>query len=272
MPWLDAFRSLFVVRPSKETIDSIRANGYASGYKEGLDVGYKKGYDATHETSDTAAQSLKKDAQTDLLYQMLEIVGQHYDGPITPGKVVDIIKGQGYVEGLKAGQVTPTPVEILSDSKLLTAVLALYTAAFWSPDRPVDAIALWTDVREAAGIASGTGPAPLTAEAIDSELNDIEGNPTIIEGVLDEEVTAVKGLQEEAEPWQQSPQATPSPLNSESFQDSSEHTSDSSSSSLSPLPSSSDTKNSSTTKKRSRGKQPRKPLSSSQRKKKPTHN
>lgn len=38
---------------------------------------------------------------------------------------------------------------------LRDAVEALYFAAHWSPDRPVDAAGLWTRVRDAAGIAPG---------------------------------------------------------------------------------------------------------------------
>jgi hypothetical protein len=56
--------------------------------------------------------------------------------------------------------------ETPSDSKLLTAIKALYLAAYWSPDRPVDAIALWDDVRSAANIERGVVPPPLEAELI----------------------------------------------------------------------------------------------------------
>lgn len=39
--------------------------------------------------------------------------------------------------------------------RLRNAVEALYYAAYWSPDRPCDASALWTAVREAAGLPPG---------------------------------------------------------------------------------------------------------------------
>jgi hypothetical protein len=281
MSWLDVIKSSiggswFRPDPSyTKVVDetTARVAGYASGLKDGRDEGYKKGYDATHETSEAAATSLKTQAQTELLYQMLAIIGQQYDGPISPGKVVDIIKGQGYAAGVAA--TTPAP----SDSKLLTAVHALYTAAYWYPDRPCDAIALWTDVRDAAGLlASGSSPAPLSAEAIDTELSDIESTATTIEGILEPEEEAVAGVDQCQTPEQNSnpllsaPSIAPSPTNLGESPDSSKPTNDSLSSSFSssehisvtlPLP---------VTKKRSRSNKPRKPRKLSQRKKKPTRN
>lgn len=38
---------------------------------------------------------------------------------------------------------------------LANAVEALYYAAYWHPDRPVDEAKLWTAVREAAGLIPG---------------------------------------------------------------------------------------------------------------------
>jgi hypothetical protein len=43
---------------------------------------------------------------------------------------------------------------------LIEAVHDLYYAAVWHPDRPVDATALWTAVRDAAGFEPGQSPAP----------------------------------------------------------------------------------------------------------------
>lgn len=279
MSWLDAVRNF--INP----VPVARGEGYVSGLNDGRDEGYKKGYDTTHETPEAAKQSLKIEAQTEVLYQMLQIVGQHYDGPITPGKVVDIIKGQGYAEGIRAGidqghqetaatfiaehEAAAATIQDLrsqlakaSDSKLLTAVLELYTSAFWSPDRPVDAIALWTDVRNAAGFAPDTSPVPLTVEAKEAELTDIEAHATVIEGVLEDE----------GEEQCQLSSAAASPTISEKSPASSKPMNDSSSSSSSQLSSTSDISTTSTTKKKSQSSKLLKPRKPSQRKKKLTRN
>jgi hypothetical protein len=49
---------------------------------------------------------------------------------------------------------------------LLAAVTALYYAAVWTADRPVDATALWTAVRDAAGFEPGQSPAPADGKMI----------------------------------------------------------------------------------------------------------
>jgi hypothetical protein len=45
--------------------------------------------------------------------------------------------------------------------KIKGAVEKLYFAAYWSPDRPCDAVALWTAVRDAVGIEPGQTAARL---------------------------------------------------------------------------------------------------------------
>lgn len=43
-------------------------------------------------------------------------------------------------------------------AKLQEAVTKLYMAAYWSADRDVDEVGLWTAVRDAAGIKPGSSP------------------------------------------------------------------------------------------------------------------
>jgi hypothetical protein len=52
------------------------------------------------------------------------------------------------------------------DNPLLDAVHKLYYAAVWTPDRPVDAQALWTAVRDAAGFTPGRSPKELPFDGI----------------------------------------------------------------------------------------------------------
>lgn len=42
--------------------------------------------------------------------------------------------------------------------RLLNAVRAVYYSAHWTPDREVDAEALWTELRDAAGFEPGKAP------------------------------------------------------------------------------------------------------------------
>jgi len=43
----------------------------------------------------------------------------------------------------------------------------LYYAAHWTPDRPVDAEKLWTDLRDAAGLPRGNSPKPIPFEGVE---------------------------------------------------------------------------------------------------------
>lgn len=43
-------------------------------------------------------------------------------------------------------------------TRLIRAVDAVYKAAHWTPDRPVDEAKLWTELRDAAMIAPGNSP------------------------------------------------------------------------------------------------------------------
>ena len=45
---------------------------------------------------------------------------------------------------------------LIDVQRLLAAVHAIYFAAVWSPDRECDAQKLWTELRDAAGIAPGS--------------------------------------------------------------------------------------------------------------------
>jgi hypothetical protein len=59
------------------------------------------------------------------------------------------------------------------DSKLIEAVRALYYAAVWHPDRPVDAAALWTTVRDAAGFEPGQSPTSTEVKMIAVPLQHV---------------------------------------------------------------------------------------------------
>lgn len=57
-------------------------------------------------------------------------------------------------------------VEVYRDgdyNALVAAVRALYYAAHWTADRPVDEAGLWEAVRDAAGLEPGTSPTPMRA-------------------------------------------------------------------------------------------------------------
>jgi hypothetical protein len=41
------------------------------------------------------------------------------------------------------------------DARLMRAIQALYYSAHWYPDRVIDADALWTELRDAAGLTPG---------------------------------------------------------------------------------------------------------------------
>lgn len=44
----------------------------------------------------------------------------------------------------------------MDNTTLYDAALALYEAAYWTPDRECDAVALWTNLRDALGLEPGT--------------------------------------------------------------------------------------------------------------------
>lgn len=48
--------------------------------------------------------------------------------------------------------------------RLQAAATALYEAGHWHCDRPVDEMALWTELRDALGRDPGGAPKPLTSE------------------------------------------------------------------------------------------------------------
>jgi hypothetical protein len=52
--------------------------------------------------------------------------------------------------------------------RLKDAVEKLYYAAYWSPDRNVDADTLWKNVRDAAELPEGNSPKPITDETINN--------------------------------------------------------------------------------------------------------
>lgn len=51
------------------------------------------------------------------------------------------------------------------------AITALYKAAHWTPDRPVDAVGLWTVLRDAAGLPPGQSPVPIPAQVAAGPLH-----------------------------------------------------------------------------------------------------
>jgi len=59
-----------------------------------------------------------------------------------------------------------TAMEQESFSRLRDAVKSLYYSAYWTPDRPVDAEKLWTDVRDAAGFTEGNSPKAIPFDGI----------------------------------------------------------------------------------------------------------
>lgn len=65
----------------------------------------------------------------------------------------DVAIARAALEAAVAQDRACTPTE-----KLIEAVRDLYYAAHWTPDRDVDAIALWTAVRDAAGFEAGHAP------------------------------------------------------------------------------------------------------------------
>jgi hypothetical protein len=58
-------------------------------------------------------------------------------------------------------------MEKQSFETLRNAVRNLYYAAHWTPDRPVDAVQLWTAVRDAAGFPTGNSPKALPFDGIE---------------------------------------------------------------------------------------------------------
>jgi hypothetical protein len=56
--------------------------------------------------------------------------------------------------------------EVTEFDKLKYAVRNLYYSAHWTPDRPVDAVELWTAVRDAAGFPEGQSPKELPFDGI----------------------------------------------------------------------------------------------------------
>jgi hypothetical protein len=60
---------------------------------------------------------------------------------------------------------------------LRDAVRRLYYAAFWTPDRPVDAEELWVEVRDAAGFPAGNAPKqlPFNGLRVEYDINRIRG-------------------------------------------------------------------------------------------------
>ena len=54
---------------------------------------------------------------------------------------------------------------------LIEAIRNLYYAAHWTPDRPVDVVKLWTDVRDAAGFKPGGSPVQRPFDGIQIEYS-----------------------------------------------------------------------------------------------------
>src|SRR5271167_4622512 len=57
-------------------------------------------------------------------------------------------------------------MEQQSFETLRNAVRNLYYSAHWTPDRPVDVVKLWTDVRDAAGFKHGGSPKEIPFDGI----------------------------------------------------------------------------------------------------------
>lgn len=61
-------------------------------------------------------------------------------------------------------------VEHLDTDRLVNAVKAVYYAAHWTPDRPVDAGALWTELRDAAELEPGKSPVPIPTPSLTTRI------------------------------------------------------------------------------------------------------
>lgn len=72
---------------------------------------------------------------------------------------------RGRDELLKGAVLRTAQLERLAN--LRHAATAVYQAAHWTADRPVDSAALWTALRDAIGLPAGTSPRPdLTGDRI----------------------------------------------------------------------------------------------------------
>lgn len=80
------------------------------------------------------------------------------------------MKAQEEVERDEADIVrNETQLNLLQD--LRKAVEKLYYAAVWHADRPVDEVALWVAVRDAAGFKPGKSPQEIVFEGVRAEYN-----------------------------------------------------------------------------------------------------
>lgn len=70
----------------------------------------------------------------------------------------------------------------LNTQRLLNAVRAVYYSAHWTPDRDVDAGALWTELRDAAGFEEGKAPTPEDIETAAIKSGDIDNFDDQAEG------------------------------------------------------------------------------------------
>jgi hypothetical protein len=75
--------------------------------------------------------------------------------------VCDADPEENFVRHIAPRVIPPTEIATLraENARLREAAKALYYAAHWTPDRDVDAVKLWTDLRDAAGFEPGNAPA-----------------------------------------------------------------------------------------------------------------
>lgn len=89
-----------------------------------------------------------------------DLCRDHHDGE-TPGGSPP--RDLGDLRLMQGGWKELVAAAEASAAALRNAVSAVYYAAHWTPDRPVDAAKLWTDLRDAAGFEPGRAPSPEAA-------------------------------------------------------------------------------------------------------------
>lgn len=112
-------------------------SGMIAGAKTGREQGFKEGF--------TAGVTHEKEAQEEELKSRIN-------------HSLDLEKMSVAVQEENTSFSAPGSYAISYNQDLLTAARNLYTAAYWTPDRPVDSAALWEALRDAAGTAPGNSP------------------------------------------------------------------------------------------------------------------
>jgi hypothetical protein len=98
-------------------------------------------------------------------------------------KLMEVLKEKEFFD--EQGFYTPEEYHELSVERdvLVAAVKAVYYAAHWIPDRPVDSGALWTNLRDAAGFEAGNAPEPIkeVVDVVGQEMDGLSGTSCNLE-------------------------------------------------------------------------------------------